>query len=566
MFHALLYVYCCGVVISKAMTDLTRPLTVRFETRHYARLGHEEILESLEENLESSEIKAIQLTETTCLVTVSTREAKETLLSTGLSVRNMYNSLYDVDQVITNVTIKDAPFELSDSFIMYHMKQYGDVIENSLKRGKIKGTDIETGTRYIQMVNVRDVLPNVVELGRFKVRLYSDNKTECRICKDTGHPFFRCPQRASLPPRICGRCKSSDHRTKECTNDIVCNFCDGSGHMQKDCEDYKLSQARQTYGRYAEEILEARKYRIEDDNKVMNETSTSLNPEDKVPEDSVRKTLEFNETHTNDTHDENQNTAEKSNIETEQSNIQVSENTKQDNTVQNRIPIKNLQRTPNKVVNFVLGDSNGVRINVKDPDVKNISKTGQKAAEIGTLLKIAETKASGRSVQNILIHLGTNDVSRRRDDSAQAMVDITTAIKETHKQFPEASIAFSSILPRRGKTTAIKTLNETSKAVNEYVRKMSVKESYLSYLNNDNDMVDNGVPIKAFYDPSDATGVHLSAKGADVLADSFQDFFNCGHISDDEFTTPHAQKRNRSVLSNTPPSDKQIAKTNKVTK
>ena len=51
-----------------------------------------------------------------------------------------------------------------------------------------------------------------------------------------------------------------------------------------------------------------------------------------------------------------------------------------------------------------------------------------------------------------------------------------------------------------------------------------------------------------------------------MLADSFQDFFNCGHISDDELSTPNTQKRNRSVLSNTPPSDKQVTKTNKTSK
>ena len=102
--------------------------------------------------------------------------------------------------------------------------------------------------------------------------------------------------------------------------------------------------------------------------------------------------------------------------------------------------------------------------------------------------------------------------------------------------------------------------------MNDYIRKLAVKESYLYYLNNDADITDNGVPIKSFYDPSDATGVHLSVKGADMLADSFQDFFNCGHVSDDELVTPYTQKRNRSVLSNTPPSDKQVAKTNKVSK
>ena len=211
----------------------------------------------------------------------------------------------------------------------------------------------------------------------------------------------------------------------------------------------------------------------------------------------------------------------------------------------------------------MLGYSNAIRIHVKGPDVKNISKTGQKAAEIDTLLKIAEAKASGRNVKSIIMHLGTNYISRCKDDSSQAMIDVSTAIRDTHKQFPNAKIAFSSILP---KSPAIGILNDTSKAVNDYIRKLAVKESYLSYLNNDNDIMDKGIPIKAYYDPNDATGVHLSVKGAELLADSFQDFFNCGHISDDEFTTPYAQKRNRSVLSNTPPSDKQVTKTNKVSK
>ena len=37
-------------------------------------------------------------------------------------------------------------------------------------------------------------------------------------------------------------------------------------------------------------------------------------------------------------------------------------------------------------------------------------------------------------------------------------------------------------------------------------------------------------------------------------------------MSDDELSTPNTQKRNRSVLSNTPPSDKQVTKTNNTSK
>ena len=51
-----------------------------------------------------------------------------------------------------------------------------------MRRGKVPGTDIETGTRYSQLVNVKNNLPIKVILGRFNVRIFSDNKTECKFC------------------------------------------------------------------------------------------------------------------------------------------------------------------------------------------------------------------------------------------------------------------------------------------------------------------------------------------------------------------------------------------------
>ena len=83
---------------------------------------------------------------------------------------------------------------------------------------------------------------------------------------------------------------------------------------------------------------------------------------------------------------------------------------------------------------------------MKDPDVKNSSVTGQKAADIDNLLKVAQIKANGKSLKRIIIHLGTNDVFKCKTDSAQVTVDTATAISETHKKIPEAEIAFSSIL------------------------------------------------------------------------------------------------------------------------
>ena len=65
-------------------------------------------------------------------------------------------------------------------------------------------------------------------------------------------------------------------------------------------------------------------------------------------------------------------------------------------------------------MNFVIGDSNAIRIHVKDPDVKNVSKSGQKAKDIKSLLDDAASQASSnkKTVKRIVLHLGTNDVSK----------------------------------------------------------------------------------------------------------------------------------------------------------
>ena len=50
---------------------------------------------------------------------------------------------------------------------------------------------------------------------------------------------------------------------------------------------------------------------------------------------------------------------------------------------------------------------------------------------------------------------GQIDVSRKNDPN-QVILEITTALGKVHKEYPEAEIAFSSIIPRRGKSEAIK--------------------------------------------------------------------------------------------------------------
>jgi Zn ribbon nucleic-acid-binding protein len=162
---------------------------------------------------------------------------------------------------VTNVTIKDAPCEVSDQFIATHMSKYGQVINGSIKRGVIKGTTIENGTRYVQILNCAPIFPVRTNFGRFEIRLYADNnRTECSYCQQTNHPYYRCPTKPTSI-NACYNCNKQGHIAKYCKYDILCNHCGECGHIQRDCPAHKEETARKEYGDYFHEIIEGRNTR-----------------------------------------------------------------------------------------------------------------------------------------------------------------------------------------------------------------------------------------------------------------------------------------------------------------
>jgi hypothetical protein len=82
------------------------------------------------------------------------------LISGGITLKNRSVNILDVEKTITNVTIKDAPFEVSDCYIATQMMKYGEIIPESVRRGYIKGTNIENGSRYLQIIKCAPTLPH----------------------------------------------------------------------------------------------------------------------------------------------------------------------------------------------------------------------------------------------------------------------------------------------------------------------------------------------------------------------------------------------------------------------
>ena len=78
------------------------------------------------------------------------------------------------------------PYEVQNCFVATQMLRYGQVIPDSVRRGYIKGTNIENGSRYLQMLKCDKTLPNKTNFGRFEVRIFADNnRTECKYCRTT---------------------------------------------------------------------------------------------------------------------------------------------------------------------------------------------------------------------------------------------------------------------------------------------------------------------------------------------------------------------------------------------
>ena len=215
--------------------QIDQRLTLQFNTKVFFNLNYDDVLNGLQEAVKIDDINAIQLTTNSCNVSVKNTDAKQKLQIDGITVQSRHVKLMDANRQITTATIKDAPFELPDAFVFTQMSQYGQVLQGSLTRGKIKQTNIENGTRYIQMLNVEKPIPNTMKWGRFWVRVFCDNnKTECGYCGDTAHPYFRCPQKAKKQ-QACFKCLENGHFAWQCKNEVVCSFCKQKGHVKRLC-------------------------------------------------------------------------------------------------------------------------------------------------------------------------------------------------------------------------------------------------------------------------------------------------------------------------------------------
>ena len=183
-------------------------------------MKYEQVLNALDREINIENIKSVHITEKDCIVTVtvSEQDVKKRLSRVGLTVKDKYMKCYSVEIEITNVTIKDTPYEMSDAAIVVNMSRYGEVVSGSIRHGKVKfrGITFDNGTRYLQVINCVPILPSATTFGTFTVRIFADNgRTPCLHCGLADHPSFRCENKR-LNQKSCYFCKSEGHLKKEC--------------------------------------------------------------------------------------------------------------------------------------------------------------------------------------------------------------------------------------------------------------------------------------------------------------------------------------------------------------
>ena len=139
---------------------VNRLLSIQFSTRFFKGLRHEDGLCAIESEVIRDNIKSVQITESDCVVTLKDQIYNERLLANGIEIKNRYVKFVDVDKQLTNITIKDLPYELADQFLATHPAKFGQVVDGSIKRGYIRETTIENGTRYAQLLNCIQLIPN----------------------------------------------------------------------------------------------------------------------------------------------------------------------------------------------------------------------------------------------------------------------------------------------------------------------------------------------------------------------------------------------------------------------
>ena len=495
-------------------SEVVRDKALVFNLKGLSRTTHKEILDGLKVTTAEDSIEAIQLTSEACFLTFTSKEAKQKVLIQGFDLKERRVRPQDIDKTITNVTLKDLPVEIPDQFVSASMAKYGSVINGTITRGYIRGTHIQNGNRYFQMLDVKDPIPNLTNFGKYHVRIFCDNqKTQCKYCSLCTHPYYNCPQK---PQRIkkCYNCESDQHLIRDCPL-IPCNFCGLTGHKISECSAYQSQLDNEKYGEYAAEIKEGRRFLFENDNTVQ---YMGLPKDQSTPQ------------------------------------------TKTETVNPSQLPSSKDSKQTKEYTKVIFGASNLCSAAAEDDDTIVIAKSGATAQCIEELFDVFN-KTPGCASENIdivVMHLGTNDIKKTKLDADKVKLNISDAMTKIREKFPNLiQVGISAIPPKRAKGPQADKFNETVSSVNDFSKKFSERNPDVIFISNEHLFrKSKDFSPKVYYNTEDAQGIHLNAKGVEELLKTYRDVLHPPEeflsILREAKAVKESRKRHRSDLSATP--------------
>ena len=128
------------------------------------------------------------------------------------------------------VTVRDAPWELSDGLVRERLEQYG--IVHSIRRAfnqSLLPEKVPDERRVLRMT-VEQPIPSFMRFGPYLVRIFYPGQP--RVCWKCGSPdhFGR-----DCPDFYCFNCDQSGHRAHACGEHIKCSLCKSEEHLAIDC-------------------------------------------------------------------------------------------------------------------------------------------------------------------------------------------------------------------------------------------------------------------------------------------------------------------------------------------
>ena len=175
---------------------------------------------------------------------------------------------------------------------------------------------------------------------------------------------------------------------------------------------------------------------------------------------------------------------------------------------------------------IVLGDSNCREVIVEEVpfklEVKSVGGTG--LSDVEAMLNDTVTPLEKVSV--VLLHVGTCDFDVCVDNDVDMLYsEYVETVAVITEKIPGVNIVISSVPPRapRPQRPQQARLNHEIAALNDRLRTLAVSEMHISFIDNDDGLLANGVPDDLLYRKSDKSGVHLNTLGANILADKFSE-------------------------------------------